>query len=294
LIKQIFKFYGHDVPNFAAVAAPGTTSSASIRLQITYQVNLTATPVVYPVTAIGGVTTFNALVVDMMNNLMNQITPDFIFLSASLNQVDTTNQFQRTMNLSKSTVHMHVKSALKIQNQTVPNLTDNDASDVTRIPLHGKSYEGAGNYLMAKPTSSGAVDYLAHVGTVALANQPPTAKFTAGEAHPWAEPPRKAQLYRVKKQAGAHLDPGEIRTSVLTYTKSFNLNTLVRSLAQKASPGCLNIGNYRAFFFEKMLNFLSADAAQQIKIVYEHDHKTAMYMTSFAKQDTTSTINLNI
>jgi len=67
------------------------------------------------------------------------------------NNVGTTNYYQNCrLKISGLKVAVVTKSSLKLQNVTVENAADNEADDVTRVPLQGMLYECKGNNFRRK------------------------------------------------------------------------------------------------------------------------------------------------
>lgn len=165
------------------------------------------------------------------------------------------------------------KSALKLQNRTINSTGLTEADEVDNVPLYGKSYEGDGNFFRVKGgySSEGTIAPLSGVA-------PPTLENVALNTSYLAEPPKPSQLLHVKRNGTIHLDPGEIKTSVIYHSIKISLNTLMKklryntSVAGVASPECL-LGNYRVFALEKMLKVGKESSVSQMKVAYEIDQK---------------------
>lgn len=307
LVKMFFQKNGYDVVNFADKVSISAAAGGSVRLEIDYQLSLFAANSTYLFDIQNNSTTYENIVTDMVANLCNNWCPTFNFIQARLSLFKwgdaTTYQFAKSINLMSCKIHMCIKSAMKLQNQTVSKTADNDRGDVNQVPLYGKSYEGNGNFMMqrtgkALPATTSSIGLYLISQTDAF--RPPTASALMENgpgstyANAWCEPPRLNEVIGPKKQAKAHLDPGEIRTSVLTYTKSFNLNSLARKVNYTTgTQSFLKIGNFRAIFLEKMLNYETGTVENAIKIAVEHDHKTGIYATASKVNATTSEVMLN-
>lgn len=202
------------------------------------------------------------------------------------------------IDLMRCRFKMAAKSSLKLQNRTVNVSGNADDNDVDNVPLYGKSYEGAGNFNVAKTSAFGATgDDLVIwapkdasqslvLGTALNRYWVPldTQKYQAGS--PFAEPQPSGMLVRRCKLNSAKLDPGEIKTSVLYDTRTISMNKLLQELqktdvqvtitigtAQSADIPVLHIGKYRYFHFEKMIQAIATDAEKSIRIAYECDYK---------------------
>lgn len=298
LVKYLAKkLMNHDLINFAEIPIINGASvdGSNTMLEIFYRVSLTASLSTIQLPFVVGVNTWESAVGTLYTAFRSNMTTNFMLDSArSYNYTgsDTLRRNFQRCTLTDAKIMVHVKSALKIQNQSRNVTGDEDSID--NIPLHGKQFDGSGNFCYTQ-TSNESNQYLEPSISEFT---PPTATYGAARADPWAEPPRLDMLKRAKKQGAAHLDPGEIRTSVLTYTKTFWLSGLLRkcNVTQVGGRNQMNIGNFRAFFFEKMINSLSpgTNAQNQIVIAYEHDHKTAMMVTSKQPVATTQTLLLNV
>lgn len=298
LVKYLAKkLLNHDLINFAEIPViNGVTSDGSnFIIEVFYRQSLTSSSSSVKLTLTNGTSTWENLVSELYTNFRTNMTTNFMLDSArayEMTNVDTLRRDFRRCSLTAAKIKVHIKSALKIQNQS--KNVSGDENSLDNIPLYGKSYEGSGNFCYTQTTNI-ANQYLEPAVSEVT---PPTATYAAVQADPWAEPPRLALLRRAKKEGPAHLDPGEIRTSVLSYTKTFWLSGLLRlcNVNQTGGRNQLNIGNFRAFFFEKMINSVApgTSAQNQIVIAYEHDHKTAMHVTCRQPVPTTSTLILNV
>jgi len=188
-----------------------------------------------------------------------------------------------TLDLERTKIHICVKSSLKIQNQTSASEADNEADDVNNVPLYGKSYEGSGNGAVARmlretghqqPVPSSPNSYVIRPGNPGLTILPAA----------YREPPLPSQFSRVQRSAKAHLDPGQIKTSVLNYKKTFYFANLVKILftgTVLTEQNRLTQGNYRFFCFEKMIQYIGTSSSNAIKIAYEVDTKMGVQVTDY-------------
>lgn len=185
--------------------------------------------------------------------------------------------------LKNARISFDSKSTLKIQNRSRnasgTGEDGDDADDVDNTPVHGYSYEGKG----------AGVQY-----TVPLAYYPIQPLL----ADPWGvisgaddgdlpkEPPLVGSLIGPNRSGKIHLDPGHIKTSVLTFKGSFSLNILWSKMAiQNDSPGTPNkyvntrVGNFRLFAVEKMIN--TAEVADSIVLGFEHNLRLGATLKTF-------------
>jgi len=181
------------------------------------------------------------------------------------------------LDLENVTVSLSSKSAIKMQNRTVEEAGD-DENEVNNIPLYGKSFTGAGTGPQRK-------DQYGEQNTFVV-NQT-TGVIIVPENIQMREPPPPEEFNRVKMVGKVKIEPGEIKTSVLSASATHKFNIwyrgFVRSWMVQSSgtpPASQKFpdyaeGNYRTFFIEKMLAVGSAS----IKTAYEVQNN----MTSFAK-----------
>jgi len=176
------------------------------------------------------------------------------------------------INLIHAKIKMHIKSALKLQNQTLASGAD--ADNVDNIPVYGKSYEGLGNgaFTNAQVTPLRAEYFVAtasngvilQVGTVAtgMSEQPPPKYFK-----------------NVKKFGKAMLEPGEIKTSILSDTNSYSVPYLSQLLySNNTTLQYYRRGSFRFFGLEHMIQSTASTAS--IKVVGEINWRCAMQMNT--------------
>lgn len=170
------------------------------------------------------------------------------------------------IDLTNCSVYISAKSALKMQNRTVEEAGD-DESDVNNVPLYGRSIEGNGaGPIWKNQKKISSVSFLGDVKGIINVN----------ESTDMQEPPNPEEFHRVQKVGKVKIEPGEIRTSVISHAATKMFNTWYRELNQyqmlsESSPetGQLNpdlrIGKYRLFHIEKML----AAGTAYIKTAFE-------------------------
>lgn len=173
--------------------------------------------------------------------------------------------------LANAGITIDSKSALKIQNRSknADGVGDN-AEDVDNTPIHGKVYEGNGSGLqyIVKNSSQPCQPLVADPwGVISGQDDGDLPK----------EPPLAESLIRVKKTAKAHLEPGHIKTSVLSHFKTYGLNNLLNMMSTSLLPAgagpnlymLSSAGTYRCYAFEKMIN--TSEVADSITIGFEHN-----------------------
>lgn len=319
LSKVIVKFCAgkmqQTINDFDQVIIPNSHARKVIKL--IYRRNPSAEPqsanyLIDPTT-----TTWEILAQNIETTLRSELASnnlEFQFCSlviASTNSITGSTEVydRKTFDLYGATVSLVVKSALKIQNRTV-NVETGTEDDVDNVPLYGKSYEGSGNFLTFR--SHGVYDdaninnhpaeihFPQSIGVrpmnpVVDLCEAPVITYAAGPQTYFCEPPKLSQLYNAKKIGKAHLDPGQVKTSVLSFSTRINLTKLFRSMARGANSleiETFSMGNYRVFCLEKMIQAVATSSTNAVKVAYEVDHKIGGYL--FAKSPVvTNTIVYN-
>jgi len=298
MTKYIVSKVGYSVFDFAQ------TVPYKISVFIRYKQNVTSAPTSF---------TYDILTTDTLEaaagKLQAQFTllfdtspsTDIWFTQLTIIQYDTggVNVIDRwAFGLSDAKIKLHVKSALKMQNRTQGAITDNESDDVNNVPLYGKFYEGSGNFIGFKKTTSGVdktiedFEYIGPKQTIAFIG---TEYFgTYGLPGLLTEPPTMTQTTRCQKIGKIHLDAGQLKTSVLTFSKEYNFNKLMQSLAKRNESATQDIywkGNYRIFALEKMMQSetTAVENGNLIKIAYEIDHKIGIAFQC-KKENVTTTI----
>lgn len=185
-----------------------------------------------------------------------------------------------SIDLAKAKIHLFAKSSLKIQNRTINVAGNDEADDVDNVPLYGKSYYGNGNYVQY-----GEANAFIYPDNLANENRV-TRTFTVNTSP--AEPFLKSQLSNCTRYGKAHLDPGQIKTSVLYFSKTLLVNTLFAEMTRSngtygsnASLGCpIQYGKYQMFHLEKMIQSIITSETNSIKVAYEVDWKHGAYVTA--------------
>jgi len=177
-----------------------------------------------------------------------------------------------TLWLERATCQWDSKSSLKFQNRSTNAVSNGQDDAVDNIPLYGKFYEGSGNGLMPKSSSSAASRVNMYCDPITGVINPSGAiMVTAG----YKEPPQPS-LFKCTKYGKVSFPPGYVKTSVMTQKKSMGFNTLYRLLFQNwtldSSPTAgfdkSTLGIYRLFCVEKILQAGSSDSAA-LNLAYE-------------------------
>lgn len=212
------------------------------------------------VVPVGG-TTMNLFATWFLENTRPWYNNPQVLFSAMYTSSTTSNS-QIRIRLNDIKCYLHVKSALKIQNRSFLTTGNIEADDIDNIPIYGKSYDGKGNTLRPKKHYANQT-----IGTPIILTADHKygviANAAIDAANHMKEPPQGRDFINVKKQGKAHLEPGQIKTSVLSDTFSMLFNTLwyscqpdFNALARVAR--FRYVGSFRVFALEKMIETTTA------------------------------------
>ena len=184
--------------------------------------------------------------------------------------------------LANATVTMEISSSLKIQNRSINKTVYEggvDADNVDRVPLYGKSYEGngSGTYTKSSQQNPAGSNFNSDMiyGIIeqgALSNE-------------LKEPPYASDFIGVKRSGKVKIEPGTIKTSVLTYKKTMKFSDLQRELGTSqdvaylgnipdADRKVVRFGKYRFFGLEKIID---ATSGIPITLGLEHNIRVNMW-----------------
>jgi len=197
--------------------------------------------------------------------------------------------------LMQTHVAFMVKSSLKIQNRSSSASGGDEADDVDNTPLYGKSYEGSGS----------GCDYVGDniKGTTihaSLYGNENNGEFTRVTGFPvvtggntsLVEPPPGSHFFGVKKCGKIHLDPGHLKTSVLTWRKSYEFNKMILLYNNDTSHRFyrrFSEGKYRFFGLEKILETVNGADPTDLRVAYEVNYSLTAVVTREGQQHTTVT-----
>lgn len=167
------------------------------------------------------------------------------------------------------------KSSLKMQNRTRTG-TSTSTDVIDDVPIYGKSYGGKGyGPTYADPTvGTGSISLTADSGFGVIEYAPIVSE------NGLQEPFDPIELARCRTAGKISIDPGQIKTSVVTDKRSVYFNTLMRMFLPRISlttappktPG-LRVGNYKMYGLEKVMN---VDNAVILTLAYECQHNLTL------------------
>lgn len=201
------------------------------------------------------------------------------------------------LHLVEAKIMVDVKSSLKIQNRSKNSEGAIEADDVDNVPLYGKTYEAwsAGLRYDIEVTGLGK-RFVANATNGLLDITVDTNDTTIDPNGLLAEPPIPSYFVGIKKCGKVHLDPGYIKTSVLSERFTMSLDQFLIKL-YGATGGSVKVrgelGKVRVFALEKMLevNTGPLQTITAMNIAYEHDLKIGMCLIGSTPSKTTQVIN---
>jgi hypothetical protein len=192
--------------------------------------------------------------------------------------------------LLDAVVHLYSKSTLKLQNRTI-NALGTEADEVDNVPIYGKSYAGSGAGATWKGdavvTNANGADFVADKNFGVILEAVNTTGYNGLQ-----EPPLPGDFSHVQKSGKVRLDPGDIKTSSLSSNNKMDLNKFYRRVANIDAASQYvktDLGQYRFFAMEKMID--SFQTADQPSIIVAYEHNIRMQMTVSEKY-TTNTVQL--
>lgn len=181
--------------------------------------------------------------------------------------------------LNNLKISVWTKSALKIQNVTLDNNADNEADDITRVPLAGKLFGVKGNNFVKKSTSAmltglfNTADEDALFGAwtrqeAAIIGSTSTYFYAAGPGSTNSnqtsffkpsEPPRQYEISNCYAESNILIKPGEIKTDTMYAKYTFGLSYYLHLLYDRQNTNNTNVvynqsqGKCNVVYLEKMV-----------------------------------------
>lgn len=195
------------------------------------------------------------------------------------------------LDLEFTKVNVYVKSSLKVQNRSVTVVGNQEADDVDNVPLYGKSYTGRGTGLLIRDTqrqnntsnsfgSDVRHGLMAYVAATDLSQS-------------LREPPVGTIFANAKRSGKVKLEPGSIKSSVLTFKKNISFNSMIQMMVPQLcgfASGLFRqysqVGNCRVFAMEKILD---DGAGGNIVAAYEINDNISVGLFSWKPRGTMNT-----
>lgn len=192
---------------------------------------------------------------------------------------------QTIIRMEGALIDMEIKMDLKMQNRTIPAVGLNDSEDVSNQPLYGKIYQGTG--IGPRPKSAifnTGVSLSANVNTGAIALGAASMTSAAPINNPVFNEPLDYQYYtNVSKIGKAHIDPGQLKTSVLSKRFVFvfgNFLNIVNPQLNDAGSNVVSgdksfvpkkLAEFRTYAVEKMID--ATGTPTNVVVAWEHNVK---------------------
>lgn len=188
---------------------------------------------------------------------------------------NATTKFTGKIDLTYSEVAIYVKSALKLQNASTSS-AGGEADDVDNVPVNGRFYTGKGT-LIPNNRQRRREEQFAFSSVNGLLKVVPTA--TSG----LQDPPPPGYFYGVRGTGKSRINPGKIKTSVLSQQVRVNAAWLIKMIysgddSVNHAFTSVNIGKFAFYGFEHVIK-ASADAPN-IKILGELNNDLAMMIVT--------------
>jgi len=209
IIKRLLIRVGYQVEQ-SGTAIGGLAAGETI--SVTYKVNPTSTIASQTFTA-GATSTLDQIAGYMYTNI--PVTNNLELIGCNYNPSGTSLFGRHLMNLQNIKIKVDIKSTLKIQNRSANSL-GSESDEVDNVPLYGRSYYGKGN--------GSTVSNTLLIGAQTLYADDYSALIALDGAVDMREPILPPQAIMATRAGKAHLDPGQIKTSVLTYKFTENVN----------------------------------------------------------------------
>lgn len=224
-----------------------------------------------------GTSSFNTVALDLATTFLALNEPNIEFQNIGLwpATAGTTFLNYAVLNLKTCMVHMNGKSTLKIQNRSTESSGGTEES-VDNVPLHGRAYFGYGNGTDAITRDllvpSTGMTFRCNDTNGALAKVPLESFYQ--------EIPPASQFTSVATFGKVVLDPGHVKTSVLSFSKVVPLNSIYRLMFTDASGHSkVLFGKFRFVLLEKMINATTPSLTNSIKVGYEVNNRIGCYVT---------------
>jgi len=179
------------------------------------------------------------------------------------------------LSLEFGNIKLSIKSSLKIQNRSINTTGEDQADNVDNVPIYGKIVGGFGTGTqMLFPNLSSVPGQMVASGITGVISK------TVID-NDLREPLSSFFYPKSKTEGKVHLDPGVIKTSLLTHSSGISLKSCFKKMCgtvtnqQSINP----IGKYRFFAMEKMLDtFRVGDAlpTAPILVAYEHNYNISV------------------
>lgn len=293
IIKTLIRRLGM---SFASTNQPLSFLTLGDQFIIKYRVNQeTATETSITYTLAANQPTFQALLDAVVNAWVVQVqsltfesSQDWKLTEALFSAAGSGDLTSVRIPLESASITFSASSSMKVQNRSVPSTDDDQADEVDRIPLKGKIYRFKGNGTNFKRS---AVAALGEINFEPIGEkQDGVFTYSAGAAggvDALKEPPLAYNFVRCQSTGSIGCDPGEIKTSVVRYSTTMTLATmllLVVGTNESAANANISVLQTRGMFnliaLEKVMETSNTATTQLIDLAWEVDYKIFGFMST--------------
>jgi len=222
--------------------------------------------------------TFNDVVDAMVATFASANNAEIVPITFAYSST-TSKIYAQSITLESLMLHYQIKSSLKVQNRTVNVAGNDEADDVDNVPVYGKSIGGNGTGVVSRfPNSTTPAQVFGEVDSGIIRNV---------VLDPGALEPLSGYFWPKSSQEGKiHLDPGQIKTSVLSTTRNISLKYLYKLFATKNNTTGIIVpfGKYRFFQIERMI-----DAGTELPLLVAYEVNTNYNCYATTKYNWTTT-----
>jgi len=184
------------------------------------------------------------------------------------------------INLNAARLRMHdlrisgtMKSSLKVQNRTVTAALNVEADDIDNVPLHGRIYSGTGTGTDL-PGQTTSTEFFGNANNGIINN---FGYVLVSGKSPLAEPPSAKIFTQVTKTGKVKIEPGQIKTSVLSSKFSYKWNDMFPKFSMPYPlTNAYRIGRVGKFEFMVLEKILDSTIGINIVTAVEYNLKQEM------------------
>lgn len=233
-------------------------------------VNGLETAVNASITVVAGHVTYWDILSNLLNNMIGNMKlsgiPDGIILTQF--QLISSGVYHK-VDLQDANLSFYSKVSFKMQNRSVAKLGD-DEVDVNNVPVQGKIYEGYGNGAVQRTANN----FILLNGESVLN---PIA-IDGSTLNNFSEPPNASEFSFVTKSGKVYINPGSVKTGVISYKRVMNITKLMQMIVQFFSLTASNLsrhnlGRFQFFAIERVISKLVAEETPAISVTFEVDWK---------------------
>jgi len=211
---------------------------------------------------------------------LNVDQPDRLALYKRDGNVTNFYHFMGDINLKNEVVHMKTSSTLKVQNRTKSASGDSSTDNVASNPIYGKLYEFSSGAPRAKVEGAFPISAVSDLTAVITARAD---QFSGAGSEIFREPPSPKIFWNCSKSKGQTIQPGDIKSTHLSFTKAQPFLKFVKNLNLGRSDIAAGqkqinlVGKSQLLALEDMINI---NSTENISIAYEVNRTFACYLTT--------------